>query len=208
MIASAKQFRRPTPKWHAGFVAMMPVIVRRASLACQGIDRDAREEFIQEVVCNTLVAYKRLFDQGKLELAYPTVLAMYGIRQAFEGRKVGGKLNANDVASVYAQRQKGFCVKRLDRYNAPDNQWREVLVEDRHVGPAETAAVRIDFTAWLGTLRRRERKIATKLATGETTAAAASKFKVSPSRISQLRRKLQGSWEEFQGENRHDLAVA
>ena len=38
---------------------------------------------IEEVVVNALVAYKRLYDKGKVDLAYPTVLAMYGIRQVW-----------------------------------------------------------------------------------------------------------------------------
>jgi hypothetical protein len=197
----------PDQPWHAGFVAMMPTIARHASLACKGFNKDAREEFIQEVLCNALVAYKRLYDQGKVELAYPTVLAMYGVRQAFDGRKVGGKLNVNDVASAYAQKRKGFKVERLDHYDPQNDEWRQVLVEDRHTGPAETAAVRLDFEVWLRTLGRRDRGIALRLATGETTLATAREFGVSPGRISQLRRELMDSWEAFQGEDCRELAV-
>jgi len=42
--------------------------------------------------------------------------------------------------------------------------------------------------------------VAKFLANGETTTAAADKFNVSAGRISQLRRELQESWQEFLGE--------
>jgi len=91
-------------------------------------------------------------------------------------------------------------VKSLDRFNADAGEWREVLVEDKKAGQADTAAARIDTPAWLRTLPRRNRRIAKILATGETTNAAAKKFGVSAGRISQLRRELEASWAAYQGE--------
>ncbi len=79
--------------------------------------------------------------------------------------------------------------------------WLELLMEDRHAGPADTAAARIDFADWLRTLGGRRRRIAETLAKGETTSLAAAKFKVSLGRISQLRRELRDDWERFHGES-------
>ena len=76
-----------------------------------------------------------------------------------------------------------------------------------HAGPAETAIVRIDFSTWLQLLPRRLRKIATFLANGETTTAAAKRFRVSQGRISQIRKELFLAWHRFQGEE-PTLAVA
>ena len=76
-----------------------------------------------------------------------------------------------------------------------------MLVEDKHAGPAETAASRIDFADWLRLLPERSRRIAETLATGETTKKAAKRFRVTPGRISQLRRELQQNWQDFQGES-------
>jgi len=75
------------------------------------------------------------------------------------------------------------------------------LIEDKKAGPADTAAARIDTSAWLRSLPRRDRKVAKVLATGEMTNAAARKFNVSAGRISQLRRELEASWVEFQRES-------
>ena len=113
---------------------------------------------------------------------------------------MGAKLNIKDVSSEYAQMNKGITMLRLDRYNKRKELWKEVVVEDQKSGPAEIAAMRIDFEAWLKTLNRRERRIAKTLATGETTGATARKFGVSPSRISQLRRQFMEAWQAFLGE--------
>jgi hypothetical protein len=178
---------------------MLPTIRRHASLAFRDMDSESRQELVQEVVCNALVAYKRLFDQGRVELAYPTVLARFGICQAVDGRRVGSKRNVRDVLSEYAQRQKGFQVDRLDRFDREEGQWLEVLVEDRHAGPAEVACCRLDFRAWLRSLPGRLRKVAEVLASGETTGGAAERFGVSAGRISQMRRELATAWAAFQG---------
>ena len=74
------------------------------------------------------------------------------------------------------------------------------MVEDRNATPADVARVRIDFGSWLGTLSRRDRRIAEILSVGETTGNVASRFHVSPGRVSQLRRELAQSWHEFQAD--------
>jgi len=53
---------------------------------------------------------------------------------------------------------------------------------------------------WFDLLKPRMRRLAKFLAAGETTSVAASKFKVSRGRISQLRRELRDAWLKFQNE--------
>jgi len=122
------------------------------------------------------------------------------IRQVREGRRVGNRLNVREVLSKYAQQHKGFVVERLDHFDDEEGQWQEVVVEDHTAGPADIARTRIDFSDWLGSLKRRDRRIAEFLANGETTTTAAKKFKVSAGRISQLRRELAESWRAFVGD--------
>ena len=121
--------------------------------------------------------------------------------QVRDGRKVGGKLNVQDVSSEYAQRQKKFSVERLDQFDQVEDVWMEVFIEDRNAGPAEVATTKIDFAAWLKSLPARVRRIAKVLATGERTSIVAEKFGVSAGRISQLRKELAQSWKKFQGES-------
>jgi hypothetical protein len=146
------------------------------------------------------VAFARLLDRGLEDVIYPTPLVQYAIRQVRGGRCVGGKLNANDVSAEYCQRRKQFALTALDQYDEEQEQWKEELVEDKHAGPAETAASRLDFADWLRGLPKRLRRIAEALATGETTQTATRQFRFCPGRISQLRRELQQAWESFQGE--------
>jgi len=191
----------PAPAWHAGFLALLPAIVHQASRAFRRFRPEARQEAIEEVAANACAAYVRLFNLGKTDVAYATPLANYGIRQVRDGRRVGNRLNVRDVLSRYAQRRKGFVVDRLDRYDAKEDAWLEIVVEDRHASPADVAATRIDFADWLLTLPRRRRRIAETLAVGEGTGAVARRFRLSPSRISQLRYEYYQSWQRFHGED-------
>ena len=202
MTTSARSVRcrKSPPAWHNGFLEMVPAIETHAKIAFRRLDAEAREEAIQEVICNACCAYARLVELKKTEVAYPSVLARFGVAQTKDGRKVGGKLNCRDVLSDYCQRKKDLLVERLDRFDSEEDAWDEILVEDRHAGPAETAIARIDFVTWLQLLPRRLRKIARFLANGETTSTAAKKFRVSKGRISQIRKELFLAWHSFQGE--------
>ena len=161
---------------------MLPKIERLASLAFRGESKDVREEMIQEVICNALVAFKRLYEKGRVDLAYPSVLALYGIRQVRDGRKVGSKLNVNDVMSSYAQQRKDVKVDRLDRFLKYEGEWVEAVVEDWRTPVPDQVAFRIDFPAWLARCSDRERKIVETLLLGYTTNETAKRFGISPSR--------------------------
>ena len=170
-MKTAKKVRckKSPPAWHDAFVAMVPAIETHAKIVFRRLDAEAREEAVQEVICNACCAYARLVELKKTEVAYPSVLARFGVAQTKDGRKVGGQLNCRDVLSNYCQRKKDLLVERLDRFDSEEDAWDEILVEDRHAGPAETAIARIDFVTWLQLLPRRLRKIARFLANGETT---------------------------------------
>ena len=180
--------------WHAGFLAMLPAIRRQLRVAFRGLDPEDRAEAVQEGICNAMIAYVRLCERGKLDQAYPTPLARYAARQIRDGRKVGGKLNVKDVSSPYCQRLKRIVLERLDKYDK-DEGWMEIVVEDRHASPADVVRVRLDFTAWLKILPRRDRRVALDLANGQRTTDVARKYRLSDGRISQLRKQLRLSWD-------------
>jgi hypothetical protein len=195
-------------RWHEAFLDLLPAIRKRARIAFRYLDREARAEAVQEVVASALAAYVRLVESGRADLAYPTPLAMFAIRQFRAGRRAGTKANVNDVTSPYAQIGKRIRVDRLDHYDVEEDAWKETLIEDRRAGPAQTAAARIDFGQWLNGLVARRRRIAEVLATGQSTKLAARQFGVSPGRISQIRRELKDSWQCFQSEAPARSAVA
>ena len=213
MIATTKRQNRKSksPAWHGRFLAMLPSIRGYARHKFRSIPQDAREELTQEVIANCFRTCRRLVELGKEDLAFPTALAQFAAKQVRAGRRVAGKCSPRDVMSEHAQRRKGFVVGRLDGFDRVENQWREMLVEDKRATPAEVAAGRIDFADWLKMLSKRERRIALTLASGERTSVVAEKFGLTAARISQLRLWLKQSWERFQGEvdsNSVELAVA
>jgi hypothetical protein len=180
---------------------MLPRIIGHARLAFAYLKPEARAEAVQEVVSNALRAFVRLVELGKADVAYASPLARYGVAQVRDGRKVGASLNIRDVLSPHCQRQKNVIVERLDHFDEEENAWSEAIVEDRTAGPADIARVRCDFSDWLATLSRRNRRIAESLALGNRTTDAARKFRMSEGRISQLRRELAESWRAFVGDD-------
>lgn len=200
MIALNRDARESSATVHDPFVSLLPSIQQQAQAAFRHFKPEAREELVQEVIANAYVAYCRLVELGKQELAYATPLAQYAIRQVRAGRRVGNQLNVHDVSSPYAKVARGICVERLDQFDDQAGEWRETLVEDPHAGPAETAAARIDIAVWFRSLSRRGQRLARVLARGESTTVAAAMFGVSSSRVSQWRRELETAWRQFQGE--------
>lgn len=203
MIARVRPSRRrkSAPAWHSAFLAMLPAIRQQARFAFRHLDPEARQDAMQEVIANCLVAYVRLVDQNRSDIAYPTALAHYAIAQVKSGRKVGSQLRIGDVLSRYAQRSKGFTVKRLDRFSETEGQWIEAVIPDDRRPVPDQAAFRLDFPAWLATQSDRDRSVALALAGGDSTSNVAEKFDVSLGRVSQLRRELYQSWNEFHGDD-------
>jgi hypothetical protein len=184
----------------AKFLAMLPRIRRQADFYLRRLPKAERADAIQEVVASAFVSYLRLIERGKSDLAYAGPLARYGARQYLSGRRVGSRMSVGDVTSNYCQRRKNIVVGPLDQFDDPTDEWQEIVVEDRHSGPAEVATTRVDFAAWLESLPKRTRQVAETLATGEATSHVARMFSMSASRVSQLRRELHQTWRVFQGE--------
>jgi len=197
----------PSPDWHALFLRMLPAIRKHARIAFRLHDREYRDELVQAVLCNACCAVARLAELDRLDLAYASVLARYGVAQVRDGRLTGGSLNCNDISSRYCQRAKNVMLERLDKYNDEEDVWEEILVADNTCSPAELAASRIDFPAWLKSLKPRDRKLARFLSLGNRTHDAARKFGTSEGRVSQLRRELQESWRAFTGDGGFNTAA-
>ena len=199
-VPTSKPACRPKTAWHAGFLALLPDIRRQVRFAFRRLSGERREEAVQEALANALVAYRRLAELGKTELAFASPLARYAVRQVCGGRQIACPLNSGEILSRYAQRKGGFTVIRLHRPDETAGTWKELLVEDRSCTPAELAASRLDFDAWWRHLPRRNRRIAAELAAGSTTGETARRFGLTAGRISQLRRELAQNWREFTGE--------
>jgi hypothetical protein len=184
----------------AKFLAMLPRIRKQAAYYLRHLAKKDRAEGIEEVVAGAFVNYVRMTECGKADLAYAGPLARYGTGQYLAGRRVGSRMNGHDVTSAYCQRSTGILVKQLDHFDKHCSEWEQLVVEDRHSGPAEVATTRVDFAAWLESLPERTRRVAETLAMGEATSHVAQMFGCSASKISQIRRELYHAWLAFSGE--------
>ena len=204
MIAPVKHVSQPdtVPAWHSEFLStVLPTVQRHARIQFRRLSDEEREEAIAAAVASALVSYVRLIERGKNPAAFPGRLADFAVRSVRGGRPVGGSSNCRDVLSPAAQRQHGFTVCSLaDHSESSEATWKAMLVEDRKTTPAETATVRLDFSAWLQRLNRRKRRIVNALALGHCTNDVAKRFRLSAARISQLRDEFHESWAAFQGE--------
>lgn len=126
------------------------------------------------------------------------MLATFAAKAVRSGRRVCGQLPAKDAMSERAQQRHGFCVGKLpDVSTLSENPLTEALTDNTQSAVPDQVQFRCDFPDWLGTNTERNRKIVVEMAQGERTKALARRFKISPARISQLRRELHDDWERF-----------
>jgi len=89
--------------------------------------------------------------RGRSALVYPTPLAKFAIRTSARADvSVPPQFDGHHVALCL--RGEAVTIERLDRFNAPRGEWREVLIEDHTAGLAETATARADGAACLAEL--------------------------------------------------------
>jgi len=129
MIALAKQ--ESSVDRNQTFEALLPKIQQQAHIAFRHELNERRQELIAEVIANAFLAYVRLVERDLEEIIYATPLAQYAIRQVRSGRRVGCKMNVNDVTSPYARRAKDITMESLYRPKELHGEWEEMLVEDR-----------------------------------------------------------------------------
>ncbi len=79
MVRISAAYPAPRPHWHKAFLAMLPTIVKHAKFAFRSVQGQDRQDYIQETIANTLVAFVALVRRGKMSSAYPTVLARYTV---------------------------------------------------------------------------------------------------------------------------------
>ena len=180
--------------WQSSFVAMLPEIEQKLRLAFCRLDSEAREDAMEEGVVHSLLAFARLHEQGREQVATASSLAWYSSRQVKRGRPTAGRMNGKEPLSRYGQISNDIEVDRQ-----PSN-WIDTLVADKRAPIADQVAAKMDVSAWFATLTQRMKEIAKDLAFGCSTSEVAKKHGVSAGRISQLRRSLEESWAAFQQE--------
>lgn len=133
MIAIPKKPNRKLTARHQRRFAetMLPVITRVPRQAFCDLDAEPNEEAVAKVVAAAYTMFVGLVRDGRASLAYPTVLAAYGVRRVRIGRAAAAPQNTRDISSKFCQLRKGIQVERLDRYDRIDEEWQQALAEDR-----------------------------------------------------------------------------
>ena len=200
---------------HAGFLALMPRIETHARITFRGSACPARrDELVAETLGLAWAWYRRLADRGKDAAAFPATFAALAARAVRSGRRVAGPERAREVLSPVAQRRHGFRVEPLSTARhprpgrssaAPPRAAGQDALEERLRDNARTPVpdqvqFRIDWPRFFRGLSARDRRLATFLSLGHPGTAAAAKFRLSPSRVTQLRRKWYRAWRSFQDE--------
>ena len=189
-----------THGWQELFVReLLPCVERHASFYFRYLRGIDSEEATAEAVAFALGSFVRLLRRGRDPGAFAGRLARVAVLRVRSGRLYGSPENSQDILSRLARQRRGFRVASLDG-DVPETgtAWKALLVDDGKSTPAELAISRIDFATWLNRMAGRRRNIAETLAAGYRTEEVARRFRLSRSRISQMRREFETSWQAFQ----------
>jgi hypothetical protein len=192
---------------HRRFEAALPAITKAARYTFRRHRLQDREEAIAEAQACAWKAWHGLVTRGKDPVAVGVSgIAGYAVRHALNGRRLGNRhcgRGARDVYHPRAQLASGFRLVSLDTEIDPGvsgDSWKEWLAEDNRCSPADEAAFRVDFEAWLAGLPERKRQVARWLAEGHETGLVARWLEVTPAAVSQTRTWLAESWRRFQSQ--------
>ena len=186
------------------FTAHLPAVENAARYAFRRMRRQDREEALAAACGAAWSAWAGLLRRGKdpVEVGVHAI-ARNAIAYVTSGRKLGNPTcgrGARDVWHPRVRRALGLHVVSFEVLARPAvGSWQDWLVADRRFGPADEAAIRVDFAAWLAGLPVRKRRVAELLAEGNEGVVVARLVGIAQSRVTQLRHELEAGWLVFQG---------
>jgi hypothetical protein len=183
----------------ARFLAVMPRIETHARFYFRHLKcPHQREEALAECLALAWSWFVRLVQRGKNPEAFISVLADFAARAVSSGRCLCGHQKAKEVLSPVAQRRHGFTVQRLHLYAYPPHGlWEQAIHDNTQTPVIDQVVFRVDFSAWLQTQTKRDRRLIERLLVGERTGAVAQAYRLSAGRVAQLRRQFHADWLRF-----------
>jgi hypothetical protein len=187
---------------HARFLTFLPRIEAHARIYFRGIRcADMRADRIAETIALAWKWFLKLEKRGKDATQFVSAIATFAAKAVKCGRRLAGMERAKDVMNCHTQQRQGFAVEKLPHVSTlSTNPLIEALADNTVTPPPDAAAFRLDFPRWLELLPNRDRRVAKELMIGERTVDTARRFRMSPARVSQLRRELCEDWARFHGE--------
>jgi len=184
---------------HSDFLAALPRITRHARCSFRQVRCCHRKaDCVSEVVSLCWKWWLRLVERGKNPSSFVSTLASFAARAVRSGRRVCGQERAKDAMSPAAQQKHGFAVNSLPQISTLNTNPLAEALTDNTISPVpDQVQFRCDFPDWLSSHSRRNRNIVVEMAKGEKTQDLARRFKISPARVSQLRRELHEDWMQF-----------
>jgi len=162
---------------------------------------DRKADRVAEMVALAWKWFVRLAEKGKDATRFPSVLASYAARAVKSGRRLCGQLTPKDALSEVAQQRHGFTVTKLPDFSTLDtNPYAEALADNTQTEVPDQVQFRCDHPAWVATQSDRDRQLIHAMMLGHRTKDLARRFRLSPARISQLRRQYLDGWQLFCGE--------
>jgi hypothetical protein len=199
------------------YVKALPRIQAHAEIHFRGIrDPGRRDDAIANTIGLGWSHWLSAIRHGKDPNEFVSSIADKAVRQVRSGRKVNGQEKAKEVLSPWTQQKRGFKVEDLagsqrrsheEIYGSPDGQEKmdameEGLKDNSVTPPPDQAAFRTDIPEWLARLTAKKQAIVEDLMVGHSTKEVAERQKVSPGRISQIRREAYDDLAEYAGEGR------
>lgn len=186
----------------AAFVAVLPAVLRHARIRFRFVRcAHEREDLLQEALAYALKWTRILWERGRDVREFPAALARYAVQAVRSGRRLCGMCKARDAMNRAAHARRGSACGSLPlREPEPGSALAAALADTARAEIPAQVAFRIDFPAWLATRTRRDRAIIRDMLCDERTSDLARRHRVSPGRVSQLRREYRDGWLAFVGE--------
>jgi hypothetical protein len=187
------------------FTAHLSAVDNAALFAFRRRRWQDREEALAEARAAAWSAWAGLLRRGRdpVEVGV-TGIAANAVRNVCQGRRIGNRTcgrGAMDIQHPRVRRDLGRRVVYFADLAGPQvGSWRDWLVEDNSISPADQAIFHLDYQHWSASLPEKKRRVAELLAEGHEGFVVARLVGIAQSRVSQLRGELEASWRAFQGE--------
>ena len=181
---------------------ILPILSRTVPRTVNPTDSEDSEELVQDTIATAAEMLQSLENAGRKIPARS--VAFYSIQRAKSGRRAYQNGASDPLSPVFRTRNTTAIVP-IDAPISSEGEGAHRAMTDFMASgiedPAETALRRIDWESFLGTLATRERQVLSCIADGWKNMDIARKFKVTPARITQLKREIAGRIKEFMGAN-------